>query len=309
MMVTQVEEYLAARRHFGFALEVDGQQLLRFARFADSVNHRGPLTQAIATRWALLNVTRPLTAARRIEVLRPFARYQSQFDSATEIPPTQLFGASHRRLVPHIYTENEIRALLAAAAKLPPAGGLRPATYTTLFGLLAATGLRISEALHLMRSDVDLSAGLLTVRNTKFRKSRLIPLHQTTIKALQSYVRLRDAKIPATAYDDFFLLDDDRRLHKRSVEYQFQKLRTQLRWQSRGDHPAPRIHDLRHTFICHCLLRWYRQGVDVDGEILSLSTYVGHARVTDTYWYITGIPELMAIAARRFEQFVSGDLK
>lgn len=308
LMVALVEEYLSARRVFGYALDMDGRQLLRFARFADNANHRGPLTLEIAMRWALLNVSRPITSARRIDVLRPFARYRSQFDSATEIPPTRLFGASHRRLTPHIYTAKEIRALLSAAAQLPPVGGLRPATYTTLFGLLAATGLRISEALHLMRSDIDLTAGLLTVRETKFRKSRLVPLHPTTTKALQRYVSLRDTKIPAPVCDDFFLLDGGRRVYKRSVEYQFQQLRGQLHWRSRGDHPAPRIHDLRHTFICNCLLRWYRRGFDIDREIIALSTYVGHAKVTDTYWYITGIPKLMAIAAQRFEQFTRGDL-
>ena len=305
-MVALVEDYLTMRRQLGFALKISGHQLLRFARFADDKGHRGPITLKLATQWARSNAPRPITWADRIELLRPFAKYRAQFDPATEIPPSHLFGSYRRRLVPHIYTTQEIQSLLTAASQLPPAGGLRPATYETLFGLLAVTGLRISEALHLKRQDVDLEDGIITVRETKFCKSRLVPLHPTSTKALQRYAHLRDVKVPIPPVSDFFLSDGGRRMLQDTVQRRFRHLCNQLHWRSRGGHPAPRIQDLRHSFITHCLLRWYRENINVDNKMLSLSTYVGHAEVTYTYWYVTGIPELMAIATRRFETFTAG---
>ena len=305
-MVALVEDYLTMRRQLGFALKISGHQLLRFARFADDKGHRGPITLKLATQWARSNAPRPITWAARIELLRPFAKYRAQFDPATEIPPSHLFGSYRRRLVPHIYTTQEIQSLLTAASQLPPAGGLRPATYETLFGLLAVTGLRISEALHLKRQDVDLEDGIITVRETKFCKSRLVPLHPTSTKALQRYAHLRDVKVPIPPVSDFFLSDGGRRMLQDTVQRRFRHLCNQLHWRSRGGHPAPRIQDLRHSFITHCLLRWYRENINVDNKMLSLSTYVGHAEVSYTYWYVTGIPELMAIATRRFEKFTAG---
>ena len=175
-MVSLVEDYLTVRRQLGFALEIAGEQLLAFARFADKAGHRGPVTFDLAVRWAQASPCPALlTSARRFEVLRPFLTYRSQFDARTVIVPRNFFGPPHRRLVPHIYTEQEIAALLQATDDLLPTDGLRPMTYRTLFGLLAATGLRISEALHLQPQDVDLVHGILTVRQTKFRKSRLVP--------------------------------------------------------------------------------------------------------------------------------------
>ena len=305
-MVALVEDYLSMRRQLGFALKIQGHQLLRFGHFADDNGHCGPITLDLAVQWARSNAPRPITWAGRIEALRPFAKYRAQFDPTTEIPPPRLFGLGRRRLVPHIYSTQEVQSLLDAAAQLPPAGGLRPATYETFFGLLAATGLRISEALRLTLEDVDLEAGIITVRETKFCKSRLVPLHLTTTEALQRYARLRNVKIPAPSSDDFFLSDGGRRMLQDTVQRRFRRLCDQLHWRSRGGHPAPRIHDLRHSFITHCILRWYQQGINLDKEILALSTYVGHAEVTYTYWYITGVPELMAIATRRFEKFAAG---
>lgn len=297
-----VESYLAHRRQAGFALQIAGQQLLNFARFAEQCGHCGPLTLDLAVRWASASrCPGPLTAARRIEVLRGFARYCQQLDPATEIPPLRLFGRGHRRLTPHIYTDEEIRALLAATANLSPAGGLRGACCHAIFGLFAATGLRLSEATGLKRADVDLQKGLLLIRHAKFGKSRWVPLHATTTHALQRYVQLRDRN-PASAHTDaFFVGDYGRAARSRNIEYAFELLRHDLGWQSRGGHPAPRIQDLRHTFVCRTLQRWYETGIDIDRNILALSTYIGHAKVTDTYWYVTATPELMAIAGQRFE--------
>lgn len=300
-MASKVESYLSERRRAGFGLQIEAAQLGRFARFADNAGHQGPLTVKLAVQWAAASrQQKRLTAARRIEVLRPFARYCQQFDPATEIPPRGLFGRAHRRLAPHIFTHDEIRALLAACAHLHPPGGLRGAACATIFGLIASTGLRISEATGLKRADVDLERGLLHIPHAKFGKSRWVPLHPTTTGALQRYAQRRD-RDPLTADSEaFFVFDYRRPASTRSLEYAFQVLRDQLKWHSRGDHPAPRIHDLRHSFICHRLERWHAQGVDFERNILALSTYVGHAKVTDTYWYLTATPELLAIAARRF---------
>jgi integrase len=307
-IATMVKAYLNHRRQAGFALRIEGGQLARFALFAEQVNHRGPLTVKLAVQWA--NASRqptPLTAARRIELLRPFARYCQQFDPAAEIPPRGLFGRAHRRLTPHIYTDAEIRALLAACEHLHPPGGLRGASCATIFGLIAATGLRISEATSLTRSDVDLKRGLLHIQPAKFGKSRWVPLHPTTTCALQRYAQRRDHDSVAANSAAFFVFDYGRPASTRSLEYAFQSLRRRLEWRARGGHPAPRIHDLRHSFACHRLERWYAEGLDIDRNILALSTYLGHTKVTNTYWYVTATPELLALAAQRLEQHPGGE--
>ncbi len=187
-MVTQVDAYLDHRRALGFQLRSSGYQLYRFARFADACDHQGPLTLALALRWAKASPGATLVSqARRLALLRPFAQYLLAFDPATEIPPPGLLGPLHQRRCPYIYSGDEIQALLAGAAELPPANGLRPQTMQTLFGLLAATGLRVSEALALACTDIDWPAACLTVRETKYAQSRHVPLHSSTITALQRY--------------------------------------------------------------------------------------------------------------------------
>ncbi|MGF6877259.1 tyrosine-type recombinase/integrase [Paraburkholderia tuberum] len=306
-MVSLVEDYLECRRRLGFALESEERRLLCFARFADQIGHRGPITEELALRWACSSSrTTATTRAGRLRILSPFAKYRLQFDPATEIASPGLCGPGHRRLTPHIYSEEEIDALLDTARRLPPAGSLRPVTCETVFGLLAATGLRISEALDFRRSDVDLERGLLTIRQSKFRKARQVPLHPTTTEALRTYVCIRDKRLPASTTDAFFVSDRGRPVNYRQIAYAFARLRAQLGWQARGGHPHPRIHDLRHSFICRRLIGWYQEGIDVGNAMLVLSTYVGHTQVTDTFWYITAIPELMTIAGDRFEHFVQG---
>ena len=229
-------------------------------------------------------------------------QYCAQFDPETEIVPSGLFGPVHRRLVPHIYTEAEISALLAAAARLPTRTGLRlrPRTYVTLFGLLACTGLRISEALALTPTDVDLPRAALTVRDTKFRKSRLVPVHATTVAALMQYAEARRQRVSDRRIETFLISDRGTPLDDRTVHYTFAKIRARLGWIARGGYAWPRIHDLRHSFLCHVLVRAYQQQQSVDHVIDVLSTYVGHASVSDTYWYVTAIPELLALAGQRF---------
>lgn len=239
-------------------------------------------------------------------MLRPFAKYLARLDPATEFPRDAIFGRSHRRLAPHIYTNREIADLLAASRRLPPHGALRPATYETLFGLIAATGLRISEALHLHCGNVDLDQGLLTVRETKFHKSRHVPLHATSLAALERYLKIRAQYGGVGAATPLFLSSSGGWLPKRTVHGVFQKLRTDLGWRARGAYAQVRIHDLRHTFICRRVQLWHDQGADIDNAMIALSTYVGHAKVSDTYWYLTGVPDLMAVVGKRFELFAAG---
>ncbi|KAE8753434.1 tyrosine-type recombinase/integrase [Paraburkholderia madseniana] len=303
-LTSRVEDYLHVKRQLGYELRCQGTQLLAFARFAEGRGHRGPVTLDLALRWARdSHSERPITAAKRIEVLRPFIRYLQQYDPDTEVPPHRILGSTHHRPVPHIFSDEEVEALLAAASRLSPRGGLRPATYETLFGLIAATGMRISEALRLERSDVMFEHGMLSVRKSKFHRSRLVPLHATTIAALRRYAHLRDRLLPLATDDNFFLSQWGCALKIWNAEDAFCTLRRRLGWVARGEHQAPRIHDLRHTFITNCLLRWYRRQINVDNAIAALSTYVGHVRVTDTYWYVSAIPELMAVASQRFERY------
>jgi integrase len=220
------------------------------------------------------------------------------------VPDTDVFGRLRGRPTPHIYTEAEIAELLAAARRLPPPGTLRPATYEAFFGLLAATGLRLSEALHLRCFDVDLIAGHLTVRQAKLGKSRLVPLHPTVCEAMARYLTLRQ-RVPSAPDGHFFVSPAGTAVPRKTVQNVFERLRADLGWIARGSWPAPRIHDLRHSFICRRVMLWHEQGANIDNAMLALSTYVGHVAVSYTYWYLTGVPELMAVAGRRFELFAS----
>lgn len=307
---SHAENYLDERRRLGYRLRTPGNALRSFARYVDALGHEGPLTVEIMVAWARrakTNSDMPATWARRLKLLRPFARYLQQFDPHTEVPDDTLFGGVGQRLAPHIYSEQEILDLLAAAHRLDPP--LRGVTYETLFGLLAATGLRVSEAVHLTDADVDLSSALLSVRQTKFAKSRQVPLHSSTVEALRRYRRLRNRQITVPRETPFFAGTRGRRigcaLSLRQVRRVFQRLRDHLGWVNRGAHAAPRIHDLRHTFVVRRLLLWHAQDVDLDQAMLSLSTYVGHASVKDTYWYLTGVPELMALAAGKFQSLMA----
>jgi integrase len=310
---TYVAQFLDERRRLGFASRSMGYALGSFARYSDGLETQGPLTVEVMAAWARCPTNgsdNPMTWARRLKILRPFARWLQQFEPRTEVPDDSVFGSVDQRLAPHIYTEEEIADLLVAARGLCPP--LRGATYETLFGLLAATGLRVSEAVHLIDADADLRSGLLTVRRTKFAKSRQVPLHPSTLEVLRAYRLLRDQQIARTDEGPFFVGTRARRqgcaLSLRQVDRVFRGLCNRLAWVNRGAHHAPRIHDLRHTFVVRRMLLWQAQGIDVDQQMLALSTYVGHAMVTNTYWYITAIPALLALAAERFEPLPSKEV-
>jgi integrase len=308
-MGSLVKDYLHSRRTLGVELSREGSLLLNFGRFADRRGHAGPLTQELAESWACAFRSSQINRARRLAIVYRFARYRQQFDSDTEIPPSGLLGRTTRRLTPHIYFSEEIRQLLAAARKLKSRNGLRGPTYEAFFGLIAATGLRLSEAIRLKRGDVDLVEGVLNVRNSKYGKSRIVPLHSTTTQALRRYARFRDQKIPSPMNDFFFLSARGAVLGGCTVNYTFRRLRQRLGWIGRGSYSFPRILDMRHSFICRRLVSWYKDGTNVDNVILALATYVGHTEITATYWYITGVPDLMSLAAQRFQRFATGGSK
>ena len=184
---------------------------------------------------------------------------------------------------------------------------LRPAAYEAFYGLIAATGLRVSEVIKLRCVDVDLGSRWLTVRMTKFSKSRHVPFHLTAASALSDYLAVRDRFLPRVAEEPFFAATPERSLKSRAVHWTFQKLRAKAGIVARGAYPEVRIHDFRHTFICRRIQRWQADGADIDDAIAALSTYVGHAKISDTYWYLTGIPDLMAVASTRFEDFTFGE--
>jgi integrase/recombinase XerC len=304
-MQAAVQRYLHERRQLGFELASPAHELIRFARFADDRGHRGPLTQELQIEWARQHVRRTGsgTAAWRLQILRPFAAYYRQFEVDTEVPAPGLLGRRQPRPTPHIYTDKEILDLMDLAGRLAPLGGLRPLMYRTLFGLLAAAGLRISEALKLLVADVDLQRATITVRATKFHKSRCLPLHASVVQALAAYRKVRDRHADPGDDAPFFVSHTGGILSKHTVDGVFGRLRSRLGWRARGDYAHPRLHDLRHTMVVRRLQLWHESGASVEHAMFWLCTYLGHARISSTYWYLTGVPELMNIVGKKFEHF------
>ena len=301
-MVCRVTEYVTFKRNLGYMLKGTDRELMRFAEYADGISHRGPITIALILGWAqMASENSRLYRARRVEIARTFTKYEAIFDPMTEIPPRGILGPAHQRIQPYIYTQNEINALIKAAKDLSPCGGLRPQTYATLIGLLACTGLRVCEALRLERDDFDLSESLIVVRETKFHKSRLVPVEKSAAQALCEYSRFRDRYHPVPTSNRFLLSERGRELLPSAMHYSFQKIRDAAGIAADPSQRCPRLYDLRHTFACRVILQWYREGADVNHHVPWLSTYLGHVKPSDTYWYLSSIPQLMNIAGQRFE--------
>jgi integrase/recombinase XerD len=299
-----VGDYLELRRALGFKLVKEGQLLPDFAAFAEAAG-AGTVTVDLAVRWATKpEGASPVWAAQRLSMVRCFTRYLHAIDPAAQVPPTDLLPARTRRAMPYIYSDADIAALMAAARQLPDP--LKAATFETLIGLLAVTGMRGSEAMALDRGDLDAAAGLLTIRATKFRKSRQLPLHQTTLRALDGYQALRDQLCAAPATASLLVSTTGARLCHETVQPSFRLLLRQAGIGRHAPWPRPVIHGLRHTFAVKTLLGWYRDGADVQARMPALSTYLGHAGPAATYWYLTGTPELLALAAGRLEAASGG---
>jgi integrase len=294
-----VDYYLHSRRQLGFALKNDQWALTSLVRYAKRSAHRGPLTASLATRWAQLPTkVAPPQWARRLNLVRRFAQFWQAFDPRTEVPAQGFFGPVQRRRPVHIYTTEQIRALLAATSILGPTDGLRAASVKTLLALLACTGLRVSEALGLGGLDIDWSNRRLIVRQSKSGQGRLIPVQDSTLAALRAYEALRKKSRRVGSTEAFFVSTTGRGLPYETVHHAFGQLRRHLGW---TQSPVPRLQDLRHTFAVNCLINWYEQKQSIGHHILSLSTYLGHRQVTCTYWYLSAVPQLLAWASRRFQ--------
>jgi len=301
-----LNEYTARRQNLGFVFRLPASLLRTFVAFVDQAGSPF-ITTELARQWALQPIAaQPSTWAGRLSIARRFAVWRRASDPRTEVPPADLVGQRYRRKPPRLYTDQDVVRLIQSAAALPSAKKLRGRTYATLFGLLAVTGLRINEALHLDRSDVDLQEGVLTIRRTKFGKSRLVPIHPTTQEALHAYGEARDRIIPKPATPAFFMSERRTRITDWMTRYTFAVVSRMvgLRPPTRGGRHGhgPRIQDLRHRFAAQTLIAWYRAGVDVERELPKLSTYLGHVHTADTYWYLEAIPELLQLAAERLTQ-------
>lgn len=302
-----VEDYIALRRGLGFKLREAADLLRDFSDFLER-NQSTCITTDLAVQWAKRTVhARPPKWGQRLSVIRVFAKHRSAADPRTEIPPLHLLPSAYARGVPYIFSERDIRRLERAAKALQPKAKLRRWTYSRLFGLLAVTGLRTGEALGLTRDAVDLNSGILTIRESKFGKSRLVPLHHSTTNVLRRYARMRDEEHPFPKTPAFFVSERGGPVSKSALTYIFHMLRCKIGIESGPGRRRPRLHDLRHAFAVRTILGWYRAGLDVERQMPLLSTYLGHAAVKHTYWYLSAVPELLRWAVVRLETTL-GDL-
>lgn len=293
-----VSNYLALRRSLGFKLAYEGHVLPQFTAHLEAAGS-SRITTELAITWAQLPAgVQPVTWTHRLGAVRGFARYLHAIDPQTEIPPRAVFAGQGKRPTPYMYSDTDIDRLLTATDGLRPV--LRAATYRTLFGLLAVSGMRIREALNLRRTDLDLRAGVVTVIGGKSgATTRLLPLHSSTIAALRGYQRLRDRSCPAATTDTVFICTRGTALSYGLVHDTFKQLTTTIGLRTATVHP--RIHDLRHSFTVQTLIGWYRCGEDVAARMPALSTYLGHVNPVSTYWYLTAVPELMGLAAQQLD--------
>jgi len=296
------EDYLAMRRALGFKLTTQGRHLMRFIDYCEA-HHARHITTELALAWAMQTSRGSgdeVYWSRRLMVVRIFARHLETLDPATEVPPEDVLPHHYRRIAPYLYSPGEITALISAAGRLKPT--LRAATWQTLIGLLAVTGMRKSEACDLDRERVDLDTGVLVVANSKFGKSRQVFLHPSTVAALRDYERRRDhwCRSPWTA--SFFVSTRGTRLDAHNITHTFAGLVVDAGIAAPPGRRRPRLHDLRHVFTVASLLDWYRDGGDVQARLPLLSTWLGHVDPKSTYWYLQAVPELLALAADRLEQ-------
>lgn len=300
-MRSMAKRYLAHRRKMGFALVIEGYLLLDFARFADRVAPRQVLITALVLRWA----TRPQTANRtyhavRYAIVRGFARYCAALEPRTEVPPPLFLGSVFKRRSPHIFSPDEIRLLLRRATALSPRiAPLRPLTYATLIALAACTGLRRCELVRLGVDDLDVTTGCLRVPRSKFSPQRVLPLHPTTVRALQRYREIRLRTYPLT--NRFFAGQKGRPLQPVMLDWTLRQLTGGIT--PNGDRPSVRFVDLRHSFATHLVAQWSRQRQPVSHHLLLLARYMGHQNFRSTWWYVSREPDSLAAASARFQRY------
>jgi integrase/recombinase XerD len=298
----RLQDYLALRRSLGFRLESPERHLKNFVAFAEGEG-ASHITTDLALRWATgVAHVQPATQAAKLGMVRRFAIWCSASDPRTEVPPQGLLPYRVRRKAPYIYTDEEIAKIIEAASRLSSSKGLRARSYSTVYGLLAVTGMRISEVVALDRRDVDMDEGILFIRRAKFGKARCVPVHPTTRDALAAYAEYRDRIFSVPFCEGFFVSERGARITDCSARYNFAKVSREigLRSSAGGVHgTGPRLHDIRHRFAVKTMLAWYRAGLDAERELPKLATYLGHVHINDTYWYLEAVPELLALATER----------
>jgi len=293
-------QYIAARRALGTRLQEPAQTLLQFIKFL-ARKRSAYITTPLALEWSQQSKhVQRATWARKLSMVRQFARWVHAIEPLHQVPPPRLLNVRHRRNPPHIYSDEQIVGLMVAASKLRSIKGMKALSLETIIGLLAATGLRPGEAFALQRKDVDLQAGLLIIRESKFGKSRQVPIHSSTVVALERYARRRDLIFHSPDSSHFFLSEHGRALIAGAVRSWFCTISRScgLRGKIPGHRcgRGPRLQDLRHTFATKRLVEWYRAGENVSIQLPKLATYLGHSSVGCTYWYIQAVPELLALA-------------
>ncbi len=297
-------DYLTMRRALGFELAADGRYLPDLVAFIEE-HGSDILTVELALTWARRPAgARPAWWAKRLGLVRGFARHLHALDARHEVPPPDLLPVPRGRPTPYLYSEADLDRLLGAARELPLP--LKAATHATLIGLLAVTGMRVGEAIGLDRDDLDRAAGVLTIRGAKFGKSREVALHPSTLAALDAYERTRRRHHPHPRTSAFLVSTTGTRLLYSNVQLVFGRLLRAAGVAAPPGHPGPRLHDLRHTFAVRTLLEWYRAGLDVEARMHRLSTYLGHSDPAHAYWYLHAAPELLALAAERQERAMDG---
>ena len=295
-----VDDYLTVRRALGYKLRMHGLLLREFVSYLEQVGAE-TISTSLALEWAKLpSDTTATWWAFRLSVVRGFARHLRAIDPCTEVPPADLLPRRPTHATPYLYSDAAVVNLMKAARTLRPP--FRAITLETVIGLLAVTGMRIGETLGLDKEDVDLGKGLLTIRQNKFGKSRQIPVHASTVRALTLYAHQRDELLSRPADPKFFVSPAGKPLIYASVRNTFHTLVRQAGLEARSRSCRPRLHDLRHTFAMQTLLSWYRDGCDVEGRLPRLSTYLGHNGPETSYWYLSAAPELLALAAERLER-------
>ena len=293
-----VTDYLAVRRALGYKLVENAKQLRNFVAYLDTVGAPTVTTQ-LAVAWATQPTKcTPVWWARRLAMVRGFARHLQAIDPHTEIPPLGVLPHRCRRVAPYLYSDTDIKALLVAARALR--SPQRAATYETLIGLLAVTGMRSGEALRLQRDQIDWNEGVITVWNSKFQKSRALPLHPTSLRVLRRYTRIRDRFCPHPSSVAFFVSTTGSPLDQGHFHEVFSSL-VRRAGLDRAGQRRPRPHDLRHRFAVVTLIGWYRAGVNVEARMPLLSTWLGHGNPENTFWYLSAVPELLRLASRRLE--------
>jgi site-specific recombinase XerD len=299
-LTRQIEEYILYKQSLGYLVKIESQELRRFAKYTREIDYDKPLTAELAMQWASLDNSRPRQyMARRLETIHTFAVYISAFDEEAQVPQNGVFGKVGKRTAPYIYTDAEVAALVRGAGILHSPDGIRGRTVETAIGLMYATGIRVTELTSLHISDVRLDKGWLFINNSKFKKDRIVPLHPTAAVKLKEYRTFIDGEIGARDDEDFFFVTSyGHRFNTRALEYAFQQIRS---YAFPNADRQPRLYDLRHTFACNTIMRWLEAGVDVNRKLYLLSTYMGHVKCEDTYWYLSATPELLAIAACKFE--------